>query len=339
LPVFKLCDIVKLYKERLLQFGIKEDVYVHSSKLKDRIIQAIPELQSYKQGRNIYLAYREDVANVIKRVAEHDYDNEGMILAKAAKIVRQELLNQIPNQFSGSFQAKCQEQSVPQSLKTLVEMILSGPEIPTESETVTESQAALTISQLLKFNTSVRRRKHSSGTYNSRKRECPLPMYIGLVLHAETRRRGLIDKLNHLGLSISYNRVLEISTQLGNHVCDRYEETGVVCPPNLNTGLFTTAAVDNIDHNPSSTTAQGSFHGTGISLFQHRTDLNDGQAQQSTPLADTQSSKQDRLKQLPDYYKCVHPVGIPTKPPNVPSTGPLVVPCETLRTATESQQL
>ena len=35
-------------------------------------------------------------------------------------------------------------------------------------------------------------------------------------------------------------------------------------------GLFTIAAVDNIDHNPSSATAKASFHGTGISLMQHQ---------------------------------------------------------------------
>ncbi|CAB4025239.1 hypothetical protein ROHU_037104 [Paramuricea clavata] len=33
--------------------------------------------------------------------------------------------------------------------------------------------------------------------------------------------------------------------------------------------VFTTAAVDNIDHDPSSTTATKSFHGTSISIFQH----------------------------------------------------------------------
>ena len=33
--------------------------------------------------------------------------------------------------------------------------------------------------------------------------------------------------------------------------------------------VFTTAAVDNIDHNPSSTTATQSFHWTAISLMQH----------------------------------------------------------------------
>ena len=44
----------------------------------------------------------------------------------------------------------------------------------------------------------------------------------------------------------------------------------MLSPPQLKGGLFTTAAVDNIDHNSSSTSAHDSFHGTGISLFQHQ---------------------------------------------------------------------
>ena len=44
---------------------------------------------------------------------------------------------------------------------------------------------------------------------------------------------------------------------------------GVVCPPQLKKDIFTTAACDNIDHYPTSTTPTGSFHGTAISLIQH----------------------------------------------------------------------
>ena len=44
-------------------------------------------------------------------------------------------------------------------------------------------------------------------------------------------------------------------------------EDGVVCPAILQKGLFTTSAVDNIDHNPFATTATTSFHGIGISVF------------------------------------------------------------------------
>ena len=49
-----------------------------------------------------------------------------------------------------------------------------------------------------------------------------------------------------------------------------YESKGVVCPLVLRKNLFTTAAVDNLENNPSSTTAQGALHGTSISLFQNR---------------------------------------------------------------------
>jgi hypothetical protein len=57
---------------------------------------------------------------------------------------------------------------------------------------------------------------------------------------------------------------LSVAAFLSLHTKD-----GVVCPAILQKGLFTTSAVDNIDHNPSPTTATISCHGTGISVFQH----------------------------------------------------------------------
>ena len=74
--------------------------------------------------------------------------------------------------------------------------------------------------------------------------------------------------LNNLGLSISYNRDLELENMLATAVCKQFEDEGVVCPAKLQKGLFVVGALDNLDYNPSSTTAQDSFHGTGISVFQ-----------------------------------------------------------------------
>ena len=105
-----------------------------------------------------------------------------------------------------------------------------------------------------------------------------VPTYVGLMLHAETRKRGLVDKLFSLGLSISYDRVLRLSAQMENSVCQLYHIEQVVCLPTLRSNVFTTAAVDNIDHIPSVTTAKTSFHGTGISLLQHPTCADEGVA-------------------------------------------------------------
>ena len=102
-------------------------------------------------------------------------------------------------------------------------------------------------------------------------RESPLPFYVGLTVHARTRKHDMIETLFDLGLSISYDRVMELSTAMNNCVCEQFHSDGVVCPPNLRQGLFITAVIDNIDHNPSSVTATDSFHGTGISLFENVT--------------------------------------------------------------------
>ena len=95
-------------------------------------------------------------------------------------------------------------------------------------------------------------------------------------------KRQLIDTLHQYGICISYDRVLEIPSQMGEALVERYLEEGLVCPSVLRKGLFTTAAIDNIDHNPSATTAKSSFHGTGISLFQHPIGNNSGSSKSLT---------------------------------------------------------
>jgi len=76
-----------------------------------------------------------------------------------------------------------------------------------------------------------------------------------MKVYGETRSKKLVDLLYELGLCISYDRLNTILTQKGIEVCSFYEKEGVVCPPKLVRGVFSTAAVDNLDHNTSSTTA------------------------------------------------------------------------------------
>ena len=74
---------------------------------------------------------------------------------------------------------------------------------------------------------------------------------------------------------------------------------GVVCPPEQRKGLFTTSAIDNIDHNPSSTTSTTSFHGTSISLFQHPTSTNEGEQPGKLKVSGVMVQT---VPELPDYY-------------------------------------
>ena len=81
------------------------------------------------------------------------------------------------------------------------------------------------------------------------------------------------------GLSISYDRVLEIENELATAVCQDIEKNGAVVPTQVRKELFAMGALDNNNHYTSSTTAKGSFHGTSISPFQSPTTCEMGHLQ------------------------------------------------------------
>lgn len=105
------------------------------------------------------------------------------------------------------------------------------------------------------------------------------------------------------------------SAQLGEAVVTQYVEDGVGCPPVLRKNLFTTAAVDNIDHNPSATTAQTSFHGTSISIFRHPSTENAGEEREVPKVKSDVKVK--KVPELPEAFTNVLPAYI-TKNPNPP---------------------
>ncbi|CAC5356414.1 unnamed protein product [Mytilus coruscus] len=78
-------------------------------------------------------------------------------------------------------------------------------------------------------------------------------------------------------------------------------------------GRSSESAVDNIDHNPSSTTSKSSFHGTGISIFQHPMKENVGFRRDQIILP-TSKPKSKKAPELPDAYMNMKPAYLKTKP-------------------------
>ena len=126
-------------------------------------------------------------------------------------------------------------------------MILNGPNIKAQLTTSSDiPQPVLTIAQLLMHNSLVRRRENqATSTIKHIERETPLPIYLGII-RTKTRKHELVDDLYELGLSISYNCVLNISTELGNQLCHQYRMERAVYPPALKDGYVTTGAVDTL---------------------------------------------------------------------------------------------
>lgn len=102
---------------------------------------------------------------------------------------------------------------------------------------------------------------------------------------------------------MSYQRIIELEDMLATSISERFEMDGCVVPACLRKGIFTIGVLDNIDHNPSSTTAASSFHGTGISVFQLPTINNLGEERLPVTLP-----PQGTGHVLPKEYATVHPV-------------------------------
>ena len=319
-PVFKLADLGSLYSEKLQGLGIpKSSLNINTTRLKERLLAAIPDLTAHTQGKHILLVFNDTIGDAIRKACEQDYDSEALQLARAARIVRRDMFS-LQQSFKGTFEIDCQKKSVPASVLALVSMIIEGPSIKKDNKEIEEEDqaitAALTISQLLSFN-SCKQGRAGKTVRHRRERECPLPVYTALKIHGETRKRSLVEVMHKLGLCISYDRVMDISTDLANSVTAQFEKEGVVCPPKLRKDVFTTAAIDNIDHNPSSTTASDSFHGTAISLVQHPTATIKG-TERGTNVIDGTVQEVKAISELPIAFCNVPPAVLLVNDPIVP---------------------
>ena len=119
-----LSDLVKFYTSRIEHFLKAECGKVNVTRLKERIREAFPSLTAHTEGREVYLALRDEIGAMLTRAKKMDLD--AMSLARAAHIVRREILN-TKNTFNGSFPPECQSNSIPASLLSLLGMIVKGP--------------------------------------------------------------------------------------------------------------------------------------------------------------------------------------------------------------------
>ena len=306
-PVFELVGLVDLYTTRLKQLRVNVDDRIHSTRLKMRLLASFPDLSAHTEGRDILLTFDQHLGGALRKAGDHD--GGALYFARAAQIVGQEIFDRKCSS-NGSFQKGCQQDAIPNSLLALVNMIQEGPNIvhQTQLGTSPSTSSVHSIYQPLMFNSVKRTRSANatSSTYHSRDRESPLPIYIALKMLGLTRKRTLVDPFFSLGMCVSYDRVLQITADMAEGICTRFEAENVVCPPKMRRGLFTTGAVDNVDHNPTSATARDSFHGTSISIIKHLSHESTGIILDQPPI-NQESTSARSVPPLPSSYTSVPP--------------------------------
>lgn len=293
--VFKVTELACLYTQRLLQLGVSIPI-VHKTRFKKQLLDHVPELKEFQNGREVLLSFNKDVGPFLSKACSY---SDALLIEKAAFLLRREML-QFKSRFEGHFQKEYVNNCVPHQLMQFFESSLSGVKIGREKLKPSKEETAL--AHLFQFNCHQTYSTDASFHRHSSQRETAFPVYLGLSVFSKYRKEALVDLLFENGLSISYDRVLDISNAVGESVINTYERNGTVCPLNLKKGTFITAAVDNIDHNPSAATAKSSFHGTSISLFQHSSSK--GTSQENVIMV---KEKVKKISPLPEHYTNVKP--------------------------------
>ena len=256
-------------QQKLKDLGMPQQ-RINSHHLKNRMLALCPELNSYQEGKYVYLASDHGVANLLKGTG-YSHDEDALILLKAASILRRGMDKKNDRSLNNIGNVKS---LIPKNLLFFISTLLYGTrstkgisfEDISNSNNTAFDIPVISISQLIMLNSLSKPKSESSSSkrYRLNHKETPLTIYTGLLVHHQTRKRNLVDQLHSLGLSASYDRISQIETAVANDISFRFNLENVICPTSFKVNLFTCGAIDNIDKNSSSSTAHQSFHGTGF---------------------------------------------------------------------------
>lgn len=86
---------------------------VNSKHLKDRILLHLPVMRAYNEGRDVFMAYEDDIGSVLRQGYQFDRDEQSVMMTQIASTIRNDIFTQKVT-FSGSFNQTNQVESVPQ---------------------------------------------------------------------------------------------------------------------------------------------------------------------------------------------------------------------------------
>ena len=139
-----LPKLVKNYQCKLAEVGA-ESGKTNATRLKERVLEAVPDLTSHPEGREAILASRHGIGGILTKPKRRDSD--AFCLARGAHIVKKDILK-VDNSFNGKCSPECQKNSAPDSLLWLVGMLFNGPITKIDPS---NNQAFVSVSQLTVF--------------------------------------------------------------------------------------------------------------------------------------------------------------------------------------------
>ena len=140
---FKFSSLRQMYENRLGNLGISKEV--NKVRFKERVLEYFSNSQEHNDGKNVLLVFEQGMQQMLKKSVGFDYQEDMLILMKAARIVRNDIFLSSGFNFNASRPQGCQKESLPMTLKLLVTMLLRGSDILDQDSS--DSQVCLTVAQ------------------------------------------------------------------------------------------------------------------------------------------------------------------------------------------------
>ena len=152
--IFKLSELHSMYVSQLEELGLEKSI--HKTRLKLQILDHfLGDCQEQlSDGKSIVIVFNQGMKNMLKEAVDsRDFESEALAMVKLVKVLRREIFEWKLFHFTGSFPSNCQSNSVPTTLKLFLSLLLNGSNAKNHKKV--ETQASLTIAQLMYFNTKV----------------------------------------------------------------------------------------------------------------------------------------------------------------------------------------
>ena len=270
-------------------------------KLKKLLKRVIPDVEFHKakhanEPERVSIKCTRDAAI---QLAENSTDAVMKALYDAASVLRKAISKAQPWSFSGSLLA-VDDDHLPKELYSFFRWVIQGPNTTLSSDAkssaVNKNAISLAQTTVSMFLSKHQVRRKTTQTLKTA-REKPQQLEVGVAIRQAIRSKKVFNILHGFGISVEYNRLLRMETQIATSVVKRMmDNDGLYLPPYSILGRYIFFAVDNVDTPDNVNTPDGkrTLHGTAMAIYQR---CHDGD--ETTKLELDEPSGERSLKELP----------------------------------------
>ena len=160
IPVFKLSDLKRLFRNRLKEYGASKESIdrVHRTRLKAKILEQLPELNENRKGKEVLLTYKDETGDAIFGACNTNDEDDGKCLARAAKLLQRQMFAAELTQENENILSFKGDKLIPASLHSFISILLGNTFIE-EDDNHVGNEASMAIAHFIRFNTVKKERK------------------------------------------------------------------------------------------------------------------------------------------------------------------------------------